>query len=138
MNTDTATTRTAGAAFPQGTGSTDLCREMHRPTWLKRHLLLIGTADAVLLPIKLKGRLDKARAIAHRPGFAVDHQISRPLTHERVTSIGPVNVQFPQLCLLSDEVCLDRLGHGGLWRIGGRDADRTHSSTVQIVQHMPF
>ena len=82
MDADTAPMRTAGAAFLQGTGGTDLRWEMHGPAWLKRHLLLVRTADALPLPIKLKGGLEKARAIAHRPGFAVDHQIRRPLAHQ--------------------------------------------------------
>src|SRR5260221_247536 len=107
MNADTAPMRTAGAAFPQGTGGTDLRREMHGPAWLKRHLLLVRTADALPLPIKLKGGLEKTCAVADRPGFAVDHQIRRPLAHQRVTPVGPINVQFGQLRLLCGEIRLE-------------------------------
>src|SRR5260221_243352 len=134
MDADTAPTRTAGTAFPQGTSSTDLRREMHRPAWLKRHLLLVRTADALPLPIKLKGGLEKARAIAYRPGFAVDQQISRSLAHQRATEVGPINVQFGQLRLLCGEIRLDRLGDAGFWHIGGGDTDRTHQPAVQIMQ----
>src|SRR5579859_1773896 len=111
---------------------------MHRSAWLKRHLLLVWTTDALLLPIEFEGRLEKARAIADRPGFAVDHQISRPLAHQRATEIGPIDVPFPQLRLLSHQVSTDLLGHAGFWGIGERNADRTHESAVQIVQHMSF
>src|SRR5712691_3841890 len=138
MNTDTATTWTTGAAFLQGTSRTDLCREMHGPTWLKGHFLLVRTADALPLPIELKGRLDKAGAVADWPGFAVNHQIIRPFMHQRATEIGSINVQFGQLRLLCGEIRLDRLGDTGFWHIGGGDTDCTHQPAVQIVQDVAF
>src|SRR5919108_5181436 len=61
MNVDTAPVGTAGAPLAQGAGRTDLCRELHCSAGFKRHLLLVGAADALLLPVQLKGRLGKAR-----------------------------------------------------------------------------
>src|SRR5260370_38655025 len=111
---------------------------MHDPSWLKRHLLLVRTANALLLPIESESRLEKACAIADRPGLAVDQQVSGTLSHQRATEIGPINVQFPQLRLLRTQIRTDGLGHAGFWGISKCDADRTHQSAVQIVQHMSF
>ena len=52
--------------------STDLCRKMNGSTRLKRHLLLVWTADAMVFPIEFEDRLEKVCPITHRPGFAVD------------------------------------------------------------------
>src|SRR5260221_7189602 len=103
MDADTAPTRTAGAAFPQGTSSTDLRWKTHGLAWLKRHLLLVRTADALLLPIKLKGCLEKARAIVYAPGFAVDHHISRPLADHFFFSSRRRHTR--SLCDWSSDVC---------------------------------
>src|SRR5260370_37059188 len=136
MDADTAPTRTTGATFPQGTSSTDLRRKMHGPAWLKKHLLLVRTADPLLLPIKLKGCLEKARAIAYRPGFAVDHQISRPLADQRATEVSPINMQFGQLRLLCGEIRLDRLGDAGFWHIGGGVTPPTPPAPLQLCDDL--
>jgi len=94
IDADTAPSRTAGTALPKGAGSTDLCGKMDRPAWLKRQFLLVGTADALLLPIELEGRLGKTGTVTHRPGLAVHRQIRRPLADQRATKISPVDVQF--------------------------------------------
>src|SRR5215472_3363809 len=107
MDADAAPTRTAGTAHPQGASSTDLRRELHGPAWLKWHHLLVGAADGLLLPIEFEGRLGKTGAVAHRPGFAVDHQVCGPFAHQWTAEVSPINVQFRQVGLLRAEICLD-------------------------------
>src|SRR5215470_7884568 len=96
MDRDAASTPTGRAALSQWTGSAELRGKMHDAPRLKWHVHLIGTTNQLTLPIQLKGRFGKARAIAHRPGLAVHLQVCRTLLDPQTTQVRSINVQFAQ------------------------------------------
>src|SRR6266446_5549563 len=87
MNRHAASELAGRAALSQRTGGTGLGGKMHDATRLEREHDLVRACNHLLLPIQVKGRLGKARAIAHRPGLAVHAASSagRSRTHRLLT-----------------------------------------------------
>ncbi len=96
MKRDTPSPLTGRAALAQGTSGTGLSRKVHDSPRLEGQHHLVGALNQLLLPIQLKGRLRKARAIAHRPGLAVDLQARRTLPDPQTAQVRSINVQLTE------------------------------------------
>ena len=106
---------TRRTALPQGAGRTGGRRKVDDSHLASKGICTsLGQRSTWRCQSRVKGGLGKAVPIAHRPGFAVNRQVGRPLPHELATQVRPVNVQFAQVDGLQGQIGHDRFCHARL------------------------